>query len=587
MGSYNEEMNNITDEIKDKREKAIHDFNNLISDGVVGFYQECEFTQIFLLEAKTDNIYNYFTIINLEENINDLKRKFLTKSPFEINDRFKLGIIQIRLSLSELIIFFNNLLNLHFNVNNKESIISKSFVLLPKQHIPHYWGGKTPLINHVIKPNIWGNNYIVEFFDESKDIINLLNRKEIDKINNLILSCKDIKIDFFKVYDRIGNILFQFPITLFKFVIDLQKNDNDVIYKIFKHPKLKNDFELNLIFKTSKDNIITGYKNLISKTSQMNILIELGDSNELEVYISNKETSILYYSSQNIFLKYFNINMNIVNSYIEPRIIKNKNGSINKIDIVTPMPITGGRRSRREYIDHIQKRIIENEIILNSGDFAVFNNNERQKAIKYISEKIINSIDIKELYLWDPYLCALDIIETLYFENTGKPFKCITTYQGLKKIIDGEYLSSRKKSPFMNLLLSPILYIFYYFKKRKIINSDENKSKLINVRKNQIKQFKEYSNNVNINLEFRCQYKNLGYPFHDRFLIFVPNDEFALPIVYSLGASVNQLGEKHHIIHKVTDPRIILENFNNLWNSLNSEECIILKLPEQKDLLNE
>ena len=40
------------------------------------------------------------------------------------------------------------------------------------------------------------------------------------------------------------------------------------------------------------------------------------------------------------------------------------------------------------------------------------------------------------------------------------------------------------------------------------------------------------------------------------------------------------------MIQKVTNPRIILENFNKMWAALHSEECLIIKLPEQESLLH-
>lgn len=50
------------------------------------------------------------------------------------------------------------------------------------------------------------------------------------------------------------------------------------------------------------------------------------------------------------------------------------------------------------------------------------------------------------------------------------------------------------------------------------------------------------------------------------------------PRVWSLGASVNQLGEKHHILQEVKNAQHILNAFEELWAQLNHEECIVWKI---------
>lgn len=89
----------------------------------------------------------------------------------------------------------------------------------------------------------------------------------------------------------------------------------------------------------------------------------------------------------------------------------------------------------------------------------------------------------------------------------------------------------------------------------------------------QVEGLQSSSNNVGMNLEFRCQHHNFGWKFHDRFLIFPsPSGE---PKVWSLGISVNGLGKEHHILQLVSNPQNIIDAFNDLWSQLNHEECVI------------
>ena len=87
--------------------------------------------------------------------------------------------------------------------------------------------------------------------------------------------------------------------------------------------------------------------------------------------------------------------------------------------------------------------------------------------------------------------------------------------------------------------------------------------------------FNSLSNNYGVTLKFLAQHDQYGWEFHDRFLILIPTDELNLPEVYSLGTSINMLGKTHHIIQKITNPNIILSNFENLWKELDNSNCII------------
>ena len=76
-------------------------------------------------------------------------------------------------------------------------------------------------------------------------------------------------------------------------------------------------------------------------------------------------------------------------------------------------------------------------------------------------------------------------------------------------------------------------------------------------------------------MELRCKWKGHGYEFHDRFLMIV--DEEEPPLVWSLGASINSVGYKHHIIQKVLHPQMIVDAFEELWDMLSDEECLVWK----------
>ena len=93
--------------------------------------------------------------------------------------------------------------------------------------------------------------------------------------------------------------------------------------------------------------------------------------------------------------------------------------------------------------------------------------------------------------------------------------------------------------------------------------------------KRQSDYFDTHSNNLRVKLKFLAQHDVYGWKFHDRFLIFVPYESTDMPEVYSLGTSVNILGKNHHIIQKVTNPREISNNFEELWKLLDNGKCVV------------
>jgi len=81
---------------------------------------------------------------------------------------------------------------------------------------------------------------------------------------------------------------------------------------------------------------------------------------------------------------------------------------------------------------------------------------------------------------------------------------------------------------------------------------------------------------VGLNLEVRTPDigTGRGWGFHDRFLVLLPNPNLhEHPQVWSLGTSLNSLGEKHHLLLQVPHPDAIVEAFDSLWASLDYPNC--------------
>ena len=567
MHRFNEER---LAELKTKAKIANEDFDLLSQNDTIAFYESCEMTQIFLYDQENKSVQNYYTLFVFEETVpKDTKDKYLFPKLQKIDNKFKFGVIQKRISIEEAKEQFKNIQQNNKIIFNKDNCdVSTQMVLLPKTFVPMRYGLTEPMLNRVLKKNFWGANYVIEFFNEKKNFaLGEDERLKIDLINKTV---KDvINIDLAKVSDRIGNIIFQFPVTIMDLDTTLIRQGSEIRTTAKPHIKSKNEKNINVQVQTSFDNTITGFDSQFFKNLDFTFDSKLGDDNNVRVTVSDFENKIILYDNELNFIKTFHGDMHI-QGLMPPRTIPQADGSIKKVNLETIMPINVGISLETDYSNQILKRNQNDNILKRSGDYQVFKGKESKKALDFIRKKL-RQTDAKEICLWDPYLSAKDIMDTLYYEPTGKTFRCITC------ISSANSLSHKSDNPGGYEKLCRNHGYTYAKKDIKHNGFDEfcKESKVL---------FKE-SNNLNISLKFLAQHDNYGWKFHDRFLIFIPYESSQLPEVYSLGISVNQIGEKHHIIQKVTDSREILKNFEELWKELDNGACCVVEFPKMKDSL--
>lgn len=547
----------VFDMPQEKEKCANDDFTLLLTAGNVAFYNACEVTQAFLYRKVDKKVINYFTLFCFDEiDCIDASPKYLLSKTERIDEDCALGIIQKRISIDDAKQAFEDIQKGKLNFDELCEI-SRKLVLLPKVYCPSLCTNASVFLNYILKPNYWGDNYIIEFFDEAKDFFTGDNESRIkyEKINKIIKSVKEINVDLEKVYERIGNIIFQFPITVLKASVISEKDNIKLRVISSSHPKLQNTKNIHVESSASFDNIISGFCEKDLQSLNFNEVLKVGDDNNLNTRISDKDIGLILYNSEVNFIKGFHFCGKLGIQHSEPRIIISSNGAKQDIELFTRDDF-GTKSSQKDYFERIIKRNHNNEIILKSGDYRLFKGNQRNEALDYIRTKLLNCSEVKEICLWDPYLTASDILDTLYFENTGIPFRCVTSYQNARKL-----LLSNTKSIFNKLV--------------SWIRAKKEKMNFEVFCKRQSDYFDTHSNNLRVKLKFLAQHDVYGWKFHDRFLIFVPYESTDMPEVYSLGTSVNILGKNHHIIQKVTNPREISNNFEELWKLLDNGKCVV------------
>lgn len=281
----------------------------------------------------------------------------------------------------------------------------------------------------------------------------------------------------------------------------------------------------------------------INEQVQTSFTLNTGDTAILnQIVVIDKDTHLIVSRASTSFIRSINMNMHIDSNYV--RTIIDTNDHTKTIPVVSRESFGIPRKSVLEWKDYTRRRqyqmsLEKLEKQMKFIQYGGQGKNDQEKAISDIRRLIEMSNDSK-IYLWDPYLSANDILNTLYYsKNYNTELRAITS--GMLKM-------------------------------RNNINGTSHKDiKLWMV--DQKKIFEARSNNYGIKLEVRCQHGNYGFPFHDRFIIFISEQDTSQ--VWSLGTSINSLGSAHHIIQQVNHPQHIVDAFGQLWNALDSKECLV------------
>ena len=214
-------------------ENVIGDFDLLTKEGVYGFYDGCEVTSIFL--TYENKLYNYFTIAVFDEyrgSANFEKSLYLTLSLLRINHRFKLGIFQFYVRVPEAKESLSALLeDGKWSRKGKDLLTWSKLRPLRKQFVP-----PNSVLSSVLKENGENGSYLLELFDEKKELLQQLSQADMASISAEVSKHLPIRLDI--VRERAGNILFQYPSKLLAYRMRTTKERDGVVVDFAWHPRL-------------------------------------------------------------------------------------------------------------------------------------------------------------------------------------------------------------------------------------------------------------------------------------------------------------------------------------------------------------
>lgn len=508
-------------------------FNDLIENGVIGFYNSCNVIQIFFIKRKDKSYINLYTIFTFEEKPFEKEQKtHITKKLIHISKDYSLGIDNHVFSIDKAKDIYDSLNNKNFS--EEEMIIKgESLKLIPTQYI---MPNKKSRLNKILKNNFFNGSYVIEFFEENKSGFKFLKEKseKIDKkfeeINNLI------PINLKLMDDRFGNYIFQLPINILNSKISSNEKYDGIKIKFYWHELLEKPPNC-FITTTAKidDNYInTSCQNYKNKEIEY---IKTGKENlNYNVKIWRNNPNILLYCDEDNYFKKTYVTLGthsgdreFTNHKCEQKIPIYNRGNASK-EYEKYMEII------KETTTRISEKNQEEEL-----STVIYDNNVTHECALENLITLIKHYGEDGVYLWDPYLTSEELLSTVYYANAANvPIKAITS-----KNIKNNYIENKEIS------IEEIMNI--------------NKEHLENC-----------GNKHGLNLEFRIDLGNSS--FHDRFLIFPPNQEKLKEVkVYSLGSSINGYGKKYHILQEISTPNKIYDDFNKLWDML--EDNLIWKHP--------
>lgn len=516
-------------------------YDELLTCEKLGYYNSCEIISLLIHEKKTKNTFNFYTIFVMDERLT-VKEEcvFVTSKLVPVSERFSMGIQRKMLKVEKVRSFIQTLCEAKedrsVDIGDGELQIGR-LEMVPKTFVPKDSTVEITL-NRVLKNNFINGSYILEFFDAEERVKNLFSKNELKKITDTVFA--QIPIDLFTLSDRIGNFIVQFPSINTRITYETDEKEKILYYKLNVDERLGEENHFIIQSELMSDDNIVGFGIAECKKPEPRIAFKVGNSSPLcRSTLIDIDSGLILARQNTSFIRQISMRMNMGMQYGEQRLIFDDDGHvIHAIDISSGENLNIGSpviRSRKKRIEKRQYKQRTDKLYL-SREFRRYGRTaERDKALKDIIA-LMNLGDGGKVYLWDPYLTLEDLVETWYHTTSyNMPLKAITSSEiaDKSKLSVGEWI--RQQQGFIDAR----------------------------------------SNHYGIKLELRCQWKQYGYCFHDRFLMIIKDDE--KPRVWSLGTSINSLGNKHHIIQNVEHPQMIVDAFEELWDELNSEECIVWK----------
>lgn len=373
-------------------------------------------------------------------------------------------------------------------------------------------------------PDLRYNYLIFEYFILNKEHLYKVDDEQVKLENFYNIMQEGFNIDLEYFNDRLGNILILIPELRIRSKFFGVYFDE---HKFFIENYIDKDInkkDLILYIKSEMNNEILDSK-IIYPIKEKILIDRFSKDGKITLEIWSRSEKKIIYRDSGILVKSIHTNIGLIAG--QRKVIRyEKDGKLKEEKIVELISkeYISDKHIKKDISSTIVERYIKNKKneLLKNKELMQYKGNEHKKAVQDIID-IFNKKTKEFLYLWDPYFSEKDLSEYIpYIESLSLKINIISDFaSGLKNAYKGENDFKEKI--------------------KKVIN--------------------ELKNAKISNIEFRYTIGNLGFPFHDRFIITKDN-------CWMIGSSFNSIGDAHSLIVKINNPDIIQEEFEKLWINL-------------------
>lgn len=501
----------------------------------IGNFKCIEFIEVI---GKKDNnpSFNIFSLaVAHETDLPLTEKEEITSIKLKADKSIKVRVFKRIVAIEDFLNIISDLVTTEANEDDVNKFCYGQLKGIPPVYVPALERGKNEFLG-LLKNNFFGGSHLIEWFDESKEYVAPLieNLAALDELSGKLPEKSPIKIGTHS--DRLGNIIVQIPCAAVAFAIERRdEHSHRLLSNLAVSPHFSGEIKFSGIFWREQHGSIIDFQK-IPLVLGGNI-IPFQQINGSGYYVIWDENNQIICSGGQVRPCVESVNFSMNLQEYNQRIFKLPNGKENRINISTPTSQSQIGKNIKDYRNWVRNRFlkIEKQELHDTLKLRQFKRDMRQEALDFIRE-LIKKYGKNGIYLWDPYLNAKDLLETVFFSQyANSPIKALT---GLK---NAPQKNKTYKADLANEINQAILQPGWL--NLTFVNADRTK---------------------------------IG-DFHDRFIIFPQTiDE---PVrAWSLGTSVNSLGKSHHIIQEVEDGQIIADVFEEMWEqSINDENNILWK----------
>jgi len=543
---------------------------SLLAHGVIGTYTHFKATEIFAVEDGPKRVFNVFTILVAEAQQDQTPKPTQYLNPNRIKLKslpgWTFGVTRYTRPIADLLPSLTAMVETGKWSASGNALYVGKLIEAPQQFIPPN-SSTVVAWNNVLKNNFWNGSHVFEWSDTEKKTLKPFfeDSRRLQELSSRIREF--VPITLAALSDRLGNLAVQLPVmvimsqfnkirTTGAFTIDLAWNPTAVARPL----RASCDLEF--------DGTVSGYAAAAIQVGQTSLPVQPGFGMYRGFIWDDLHQILMAATGPGAFINSVSLNMDVASS--EPRIFSieeiGEETKTYKVGVSSGNTSvigdqraddTGGHTQKRMYMDQID-RLAAERVFVQYKPAPDKRAAEHEKALGDL-RLLIGRYGREGAWLWDPYLSARDIWETLFHcPHAGSDLRALTEAREPPTEAAPHSLTNRIKQWFSKQMRRFGRKQDWVERQRAALNSIE-------------------SNWLGLRLEYRVKRGPAGFGFHDRFLIFPRANEDAL--VWSLGTSVNGIGMEHHILQRADNGQLIRDAFVELWEQLDQPDHLIWKKP--------